>query len=68
VVAVADRFAAPEGLLYEIRCPMAFDGRGATWLQTTPEVSNPYFGDVMPKCGEVTRVLSAPREGGHPHE
>jgi len=68
VAAVADRFAAPTGPLYEIRCPMAFDGRGATWLQTTPEVSNPYFGDVMPKCGEVIRVLSPPREGGHPHE
>ncbi|MFQ5506450.1 MAG: efflux RND transporter periplasmic adaptor subunit, partial [Planctomycetota bacterium] len=33
-------------------CPMAFDN-GASWLQTTDEVQNPYLGQDMPGCGEV---------------
>ena len=41
---------------------MAFDNRGAIWLQDTKDLWNPYFGASMPKCGEVTEILSAPRK------
>ena len=40
-------------------CPMAFDNAGAIWLQQSEEILNPYFGDAMLKCGEVTATLNA---------
>jgi Cu(I)/Ag(I) efflux system membrane fusion protein len=39
-------------------CPMAFENRGAVWLQAGKDVENPYFGVAMLKCGEVRKVLS----------
>jgi Cu(I)/Ag(I) efflux system membrane fusion protein len=43
--------------VYILKCPMAFDGRGATWLQAVRETRNPYFGAAMLKCGEVIETL-----------
>jgi membrane fusion protein, copper/silver efflux system len=43
--------------LYEQRCPMAFDNRGASWLSDSAAILNPYFGASMLRCGEVVRVL-----------
>jgi Cu(I)/Ag(I) efflux system membrane fusion protein len=43
--------------VYDLRCPMAFDGRGATWLQKDQPVHNPYFGKAMPTCGEVIATI-----------
>jgi len=40
-----------------LRCPMAFNNRGASWLQPDTEVRNPYFGSAMPRCGEVIETL-----------
>ena len=58
--------------VYDLRCPMAFNNRGATWLQKDKTVRNPYFGKAMPTCGEVIETIpsasSAPAEGGHAHE
>ncbi|MGB7326646.1 MAG: efflux RND transporter periplasmic adaptor subunit, partial [Rubripirellula sp.] len=33
--------------LYELHCPMAFEGRGASWLQSDDAVRNPYYGASM---------------------
>jgi membrane fusion protein, copper/silver efflux system len=38
---------------YEVFCPMAFDNRGAAWLQTSETVRNPYFGAAMSGCGDI---------------
>ena len=38
-------------------CPMAFGNRGAHWLQNKRDVRNPYFGQMMLKCGEQTATL-----------
>jgi len=38
-------------------CPMAFDNKGAFWISENKEIRNPYFGDIMLKCGEVKREL-----------
>ncbi len=38
--------------LYEIRCPMAFEGKGASWIQVGDKIANPYYGAKMLKCGE----------------
>lgn len=43
--------------VFELYCPMAFNDRGASWLQTNEDIFNPYFGDRMLKCGEVRRKL-----------
>ncbi|MFA4947485.1 MAG: efflux RND transporter periplasmic adaptor subunit [Candidatus Krumholzibacteriia bacterium] len=59
--------------IYYIRCPMAFDNRGATWLQKSKTVRNPYFGKAMPTCGKMIETIpsdssSTPAGGGHTHE
>ncbi len=60
------RFGHAGGTLYEIYCPMAFKGRGASWLHDSKEVSNPYFGAAMLKCGVVRGEL--PARSGEPAE
>jgi len=38
--------------LYKKFCPMAFDNKGAFWIQLEEEIKNPYFGSEMLACGE----------------
>jgi len=60
-----------DGPVYVLRCPMASGGRGANWLQTDPQVRNPYFGASMLTCGGVLETIPAEQpapEGGHLHE
>ena len=38
--------------LYEFYCSMAFEGKGAFWIQEDEETANPYYGSMMLKCGE----------------
>jgi Cu(I)/Ag(I) efflux system membrane fusion protein len=40
-------------------CPMAFDNRGASWLQLDDKVRNPYFGSRMYRCGEKRGEIAA---------
>ncbi len=49
--------SALEGPVYRVHCPMAFDNRGADWLQADKTVNNPYFGAAMLRCGSVTETL-----------
>jgi len=57
IAALLTRFGVPGGKLYKAWCPMAFDNRGAWWIQSTEEINNPYFGETMLRCGEVKEVL-----------
>ena len=43
--------------LYILHCPMAFDNKGAQWLQDNDQTSNPYFGQMMLQCGGVEKVV-----------
>jgi Cu(I)/Ag(I) efflux system membrane fusion protein len=43
--------------LYVQFCPMADDNKGANWLSTEEEISNPYFGASMLTCGEVKSTI-----------
>jgi len=43
-------------ITYRQFCPMAFDDKGAYWLSESDEVLNPYFGDMMLRCGEVKQT------------
>ena len=47
---------------YRAFCPMAFDNKGAEWLQTDSTIANPYLGQAMPKCGEIKEKI----EPNHP--
>ncbi|MDH3716651.1 MAG: efflux RND transporter periplasmic adaptor subunit [Planctomycetota bacterium] len=60
--AVIDNFdsAVPQPL-FKTYCPMAFDNKGAYWLQADQTVANPYFGAEMLRCGTVKRQY-VPRE------
>jgi Cu(I)/Ag(I) efflux system membrane fusion protein len=55
-------------------CPMAFDFKGALWLQRAAEIDNPFFGAAMLRCGEVRESFpprpapAAGGPGGHGHE
>lgn len=56
-------------LLYH--CPMAFDFKGANWLQSKEGTENPYFGSKMFKCGTQEAVITQGNQessGGHQHE
>lgn len=50
------------GASYEVFCPMAFDNRGASWLQQNTTVNNPYFGASMLRCGEVRKEFASRAE------
>ncbi|MBT3208775.1 MAG: efflux RND transporter periplasmic adaptor subunit [Bacteroidetes bacterium] len=39
-------------------CSMAFDNKGGFWISKEPEIKNPYFGDIMLKCGEVKKQFN----------
>ncbi len=45
------------GSLYLEYCPMANNNVGAYWLSNEKEIKNPYFGDVMLKCGSVKETI-----------
>lgn len=49
--------------LYLLHCPMAFGNKGANWVQGDKEVSNPYFGASMLRCGSVIAEIS--QQGTH---
>ncbi len=53
-------------------CPMAFDNRGALWLQDDGETANPYFGASMLRCRDRIDTLYTGNSGiknkGHGQE
>ncbi|MBT8467838.1 MAG: efflux RND transporter periplasmic adaptor subunit [Deltaproteobacteria bacterium] len=45
-------------------CPMAFDSKGAEWIQEDGVLENPYYGPSMLRCGEFrATVLPSERLG-----
>ncbi len=60
LVTLADTLGPPDGLtLYIQHCPMAFNNQGADWLLDQQDILNPYYGDAMLRCGEITREISS---------
>ena len=45
------------GEVYVQYCPMAFNDKGASWISSSKEIRNPYFGDKMMNCGEVKETI-----------
>jgi membrane fusion protein, copper/silver efflux system len=54
---IVKSFDVSEMPVYYQYCPMAFDDAGAYWLSNEKQIRNPYFGNVMLKCGEVREVI-----------
>jgi membrane fusion protein, copper/silver efflux system len=42
--------------VYRAMCPMV-EGRRAYWLQPDRPITNPYWGEAMYRCGEITETL-----------
>jgi Cu(I)/Ag(I) efflux system membrane fusion protein len=51
------QFGLSDVLTYYQYCPMADNNNGAYWLSESEEISNPYFGDEMLRCGETREIL-----------
>jgi Cu(I)/Ag(I) efflux system membrane fusion protein len=43
--------------VYRDFCPMFNDGKGAYWLSSARIINNPYYGQEMLGCGEVSETL-----------
>lgn len=41
-----------------VHCPMAFDNKGADWLQRATTINNPYFGAAMLRCGDIRKSFA----------
>ncbi len=54
--------------LGRVFCPMAFNNRGAFWIQAEGQVANPYFGSEMLRCGalKATYPPLVPKGAGPP--
>jgi len=57
MVVVAETFGPFDKPIYVLSCPMADNNKGADWLSATDEVMNPYYGDMMLKCGDVKKKI-----------
>ncbi len=58
LIVVVEQFGVyPAKTLYKFNCPMAFNNKGADWLQMHKDTRNPYFGASMLKCGQVVEVI-----------
>ncbi len=44
--------------LYQSKCPMAGEGKGAIWLSEYKEIKNPFFGSKMISCGSVEKQIN----------
>ncbi len=59
ILELAGRFGhARKDALHRAFCPMAFENRGAAWLQSGETISNPYFGHAMLRCGEIQETFA----------
>ncbi len=59
LIEAAELFGLTIDMVYVQFCPMAFDDKGAYWLSESDKILNPYFGDMMLTCGEVTKKISS---------
>ena len=76
VIALQRRFGHRGSEVWQlVHCPMAFDNKGADWLQRGEQVNNPYFGASMLRCGDIRESFDPLDEPamngsmeGHDHE
>jgi Cu(I)/Ag(I) efflux system membrane fusion protein len=57
ITSAVGAFGSGNAPIYRFHCPMAFNNRGAYWLQKGSEPRNPYFGDSMLVCHDSMELL-----------
>jgi hypothetical protein len=57
MITLVKKSGVSNGVLYVDFCPMALNDKGASWLSTSKEIRNPYFGEKMMECGEVKDTI-----------
>lgn len=57
LIEMIKNFDELETIFYVQYCPMADNNRGASWISKEQQILNPYFGDVMLKCGRVEEII-----------
>ena len=57
MTAVIKTFSTGKTPVYRFHCPMAFDNKGAYWLQNSGQTRNPYFGASMLLCKDSVEEL-----------
>ncbi|MEG9327930.1 efflux RND transporter periplasmic adaptor subunit [Salinimicrobium catena] len=57
MIAFASNLDEIETPVFVQHCPMANTNKGAGWLSLSEEVRNPYYGEAMLTCGEVTKRI-----------
>ncbi|UNZ00083.1 efflux RND transporter periplasmic adaptor subunit [Zhouia spongiae] len=57
IIAMVANFQKLRETLYVQYCPMADSNKGAYWLSKEAEILNPYYGEAMLSCGEVTKTI-----------
>jgi Cu(I)/Ag(I) efflux system membrane fusion protein len=62
MTAVIKTFGSKKTPVYRFHCPMAFDNKGAYWLQNNKETRNPYFGASMLLCKDSVEPLVREKE------
>ena len=66
IMDLQDRFGnAADETIYTAFCPMAFDFKGAKWIQRGTEISNPYFGSEMLQCGDIQETHQSINRSEH---
>jgi len=60
IIQTATAFPAKNRKIFKAFCPMAFDNKGAFWLQDNGKIANPYFGEMMLRCGEISELTARP--------
>ncbi len=54
------QFPPQQSKLYLAYCSMAFNNKGARWIQREQQVINPYYGSFMLYCGEIADEINFP--------
>ena len=57
MIAFASNLDEVETPVFVQHCPMANTNKGADWLSLSEDVRNPYYGEAMLTCGEVTQRI-----------
>jgi hypothetical protein len=59
VIAMFTHATLKKGPIYVQHCPMANKGEGGYWLSSEKKIQNPYYGEEMLECGEVTQEFKS---------
>lgn len=57
LIETVETFGVKTEIVFVSYCPMAMDDEGAYWLSPIEQINNPYFGDMMLRCGEVKKAI-----------